>query len=360
MIKDKILMVSDYPFVKNEGGPRGYFNKCIVDNVPDNIHLINNVIPKKISIKKKLLIRLDKIISILKNRKYRNKNLANKFIKVKKYKFLYFHDMYSFYDVIHLIQKNQIVIFQSHSPETPSEEEYKLGARGKTYEKILKIEKGVFERTNYLILPNEKCKVIYQKILKAQHKIAYLTTGIKPITNLVKIPLKDDKINIFYIGRRNEIKGFPLLIKNFEEVLKVRNDLRLFIAGSGELSSKNENIIDLGITHRAYDWINSVDYVISLNEKSYFDLNIIEAIAINTPLIMTTTEGHEFFKNRKGIISVDEDNLLATLTNKNIIQKKYKEKRKEDLQQFYLKELSHLVYKQRLEDLASKIIIENN
>ena len=75
---------------------------------------------------------------------------------------------------------------------------------------------------------------------------------------------------------------------------------------------------------------------------------------------MTTTEGHEFFKNRKGIISVDEDNLLATLTNKNIIQKKYKEKRKEDLQQFYLKELSHLVYKQRLEDLASKIIIENN
>ena len=337
MIKDKVLMVCDYPFVKKEGGPRGYLNKCIVDNVPDNIHLINNVIPKKISIKKKLLIRLDKIISILKNRKYRNKNLANKFIKVKKYKFLYFHDMYSFYDVIHLIQKNQIVIFQSHSPETPSEEEYKLGARGKTYKKILKIEKGVFERTNYLILPNEKCKAIYKKILKAH-----------------------DKINIFYIGRRNEIKGFSLLIKNFEEVLKVRNDLRLFIAGSGELSSKNENIIDLGITHRAYDWINSVDYVISLNQKSYFDLNIIEAIAINTPLIMTTTEGHEFFENRKGIISVNEDNLLATLTNKNIIQKKYKEKSTEDLQQFYLKELSHLVYKQRLENLASKIIIENN
>ena len=360
MITDKILIVSDYAIAKNEGGPRGYFNKCIYKNIPDNIHLLNEQIPKSISIVKKIHLRIDRFLSKVTNKKYRNKLLANKFIKVQKYKYLYFHDMYSFYDVLHLIKKDQIVLFQSHSPEIPSVEEYKLGMSSKNYKKVVKIEKLVFNRTNYLVLPNKDCVDIYTSLLKPNHKIIYLQTGIKPIENLVKIPLDQTKINIFYIGRRNDIKGFPVLIKAFEEVLKIRNDIRLFIAGSGVLEIKNKNIIDLGITHFAYDWIHSMDYVISPNKVSYFDLNIIESIAIGTPLIMTTTQGHRFFKNKNGIISIDSKNIVDKLLDTSIIYKQYKAGVKQELENLYKNELSDFAYKQRLEVMAEKVLKENN
>ncbi|WP_159947797.1 glycosyltransferase [Polaribacter septentrionalilitoris] len=360
MIDDKILMVCDYPLLKNEGGPKGYFNKCIVNNLPHNVHLLNEVIPKKISIQKKVLLRLDKLYIILKRKKYSNKNLANKFIKIEKYKFLYFHDMYSFYDVIHLIKKDQVVLFQSHAPEIPSLEVYNIGVRGKKLEFVKLVEKRAFERANYLILPNKQCLTIYSSLLSKNIRVKYLRTGIKPIGKLQEIYIDENKINLFYIGRRNEVKGFPLLLKTFKKVLKERDDIRLYIAGNGEKIDYEDNIIDLGATNIAHDWINNMDYVISPNKTSYFDLNIIESIAIGTPLIMTTTEGHSFFKNKIGIIPITYNNFYEVLIDKSLINKNYKKEVKKKLLKFYKNELSSEVFKKQLRNLCDEIISINN
>ena len=92
MIGNKVLIVHDYPIAKNEGGPRGYYNKCIYLNEPDNIVALNDVLrnTKEISLKKKLEIRIDSFKIRCRKTNYRNKFLANKFIKIPKYKILYF------------------------------------------------------------------------------------------------------------------------------------------------------------------------------------------------------------------------------------------------------------------------------
>lgn len=360
MINNKILIVHDYPILENEGGPRGYYNKCIYLNEPVNLVSLNDVVInlKKISLKKRVLIKKEFIWHVLSNVKYRNINLANKFIKIPNHKFLYFHDIYSFNDIKHLIGRDQIVIFQPHSPELPSVEELNTGISEKKYNAIVKLEKAIFNRANYIILPNQECLSIYKAIISEKHKILFLRTGIKSITNLNKIPLDHSKINLFYIGRRNDIKGFPVLLKNFKKAIEKREDLRLFIAGSGDYIN-DKNIIDIGPTNRAYDWINSMDYVVSPNKSSYFDLNVLESIAIGIPIIMTTTQGHHFFKNKKGIISITHDTFYDVLIDKSLIKKDYKEKNQKDLLSFYEKDLSSSVYKLALENLCNTIILEN-
>lgn len=361
MIGNKVLIVHDYPIAKNEGGPRGYYNKCIYLNEPDNIVALNDVLrnTKEISLKKKLEIRIDSFKIRCRKTNYRNKFLANKFIKIPKYKILYFHDIYSFNDVKHLISKDQIVVFQPHAPELPSIEELNTGITQKKYQAIVAIEKAVFNRANYIVLPNKDCLSIYKEVITNKHKILYLRTGIKAINNTNKIPIDNDKINLFYIGRRNEIKGFPLLLNSFNEALKTRTDIRLFIAGGGE-SVSNSNIVDIGFTNHAYDWISSMDYVISPNASSYFDLNVLESIAIGTPLIMTTTDGHTYFKNKKGIVSITPDSFTNVLLDENLVNKYYKKNIQKDLFDLYKNKLSSTVYKANLEILCKTIIADNS
>lgn len=361
MIKDKVLIFCDYPIKENEGGPIGYFNKCIYQNIPDNVVLLKTLLDnaKHVPIKKKIQFRKNNALKRLKIQKYFDISLDNKFVKINgsSYKFLYFHSIYDLADVLHLIKENQIIILQSHSPELPSIERKNNGL--KDFEEVAYQERKAFERADYLVFPNENCLPIYKELITEKNKIKYLTTGIKPLKNLIVFPLDNTKINILYIGRRNEVKGFNFLIENFRNAVKVRSDLRLFIAGNGE-KVIGDNIYDIRNTETPFDWINSTDFVVSLNKTSYFDLNVIETICIGTPLIMTTTEGHEYFKNQKGIISVNYDNFLETLIDPKIIYKSFKAENETHLKKMYETSLSNNAFKNNLEKLCASIIDENN
>ncbi|SHG11754.1 Glycosyltransferase involved in cell wall bisynthesis [Flavobacterium micromati] len=354
MIEDKVLVFCDYPINENEGGPIGYYNKCLYKNTPDNIILLKSVFTAK-----KQFSIIEKIRNKFRNRFKKNdlvnSTLHTKFISLqcKEFKFFYFHSVYDLYDVLHLINEDQIVILQSHSPELPSAERFKNGAND--YLLVRKIEKISFKRANYLVFPNEDSMVIYNSVISDKHKIKFLTTGIKPIESKVVLPLDNQKINILYIGRKNEIKGFYFLIESFKKASAFRDDIRLIIAGNGE-KIIGKDIYDIGITDRPFDWINSVDFVISLNKESYFDLNVIESICLGTPLIMTTSEGHTFFKNRRGIISVDYDNIIGVLMNKNLVNKNYKIENRAFLKQFYHEFLSDIVFKNNLNKMCTTIL----
>lgn len=64
----------------------------------------------------------------------------------------------------------------------------------------------------------------------------------KPLSSKQKRTLKshfgirDDNINIVFAGRLDEVKGIYILVKAFEFVLKVRDDVRLYIVGDGVLA----------------------------------------------------------------------------------------------------------------------------
>lgn len=46
--------------------------------------------------------------------------------------------------------------------------------------------------------------------------------------------IDNSKINLMFIGRRNKIKGFDILINTFNEISQYRDDLNLILIGSGE------------------------------------------------------------------------------------------------------------------------------
>jgi glycosyltransferase involved in cell wall biosynthesis len=359
MISNKVLFFCNYPIVQNAGGPVGYFNKCIINNNPKNTILSNDISIKNVTLKDRINIHYERFFN-KKSEFLPHANSQNLFIKKKvcNYKLIYFHDIFSLYNVLHLLNNKQIVVLQSHTPELPSREAFNDGVSKEKYNKIKEIEIKAFNRANYIVLPNIECKIIYNQILNKNNKILELTTGIKKVEELSKFPICNKSINLLYIGRRNSIKGFDFLINEFKEICKFRKDLNLFIAGDGE-KVVHEKIFDIGKTDKAYDWINSVDFVISLNKTSYFDLNIIETISIGTPLIMTTTEGHTFFKNKKGIIDVNYENFKEVILNSNDISKEFKKENKQNLLDFHKNELSDSIYKQNLEIICNKIIEEN-
>ncbi|QTE23042.1 glycosyltransferase [Polaribacter cellanae] len=360
MIKDKILVYSDYIIHENSGGPPGYLYKCVLDNHPKEIVLLDDALKiNKIKFKVKLRHKLFKLLGFF-SKKLTNKN-TSKFIYSNSlnYKFIYFHDVFTLYNVLHLIKKEQIIILQSHSPQLPSEEKFDFSKNQKELIHSKLIEKLAFERANVLVFPNKECVITYKSLILKKHTIKYLLTGIKKIESSVFYPIKKNKINLLYIGRRNDIKGFNFLIKTFKEVTATRDDLCLFIAGSGALIN-GKNIYDLGLITTPYNWINSVDFVFSLNEKSYFDLNVIETICLGTPLIMTTTEGHNFFKNTRGIIDVTNKNLVDVLLSKNLINKKYKIENKKAILSLYNHFFTESIFKENLQTICREIIQQFN
>ena len=362
MISNQVLFFCNYPIVQNAGGPVGYYNKCIQDNYPENVELLNNVpLLQKISFFKRVKLHYDRFFVNTEKNKFPHAIVSNIFIKkdIQEYKYLYFHEIFSLYNVLHLLSKDQIVILQSHTPELPSVEALNEGISLDKYKKIQVIEKEAFKRANYVVLPTLECLPIYQALIQKDSKIKTLITGIKPIKNLVKYPLSQNSINILFIGRRNEVKGFDFLINAFKEISDSRKDINLFIAGKGT-KIIHDNIFDLGSTETPFDWINSVDFVLSLNKNSYFDLNVVETVSIGTPLIMTTTEGHNFFKNRPGIVDVTYDNFKEFILNSSDFSKEYKIRNREHLSKFYEKELNNSVYRQNLKELCNSIISENS
>lgn len=349
---NKVLIFTPYKLNKNSGGPIGFFSKVIFENVPENFEYTNLNETNKLTLTffNKILFLYHKIKNRIR-RDFTTTEIIKCFLlnKAYNYEYIYFHDIYTLYAVKNLIKSKQKVILQSHSPVIPSVEYEDYN--GKTgLSRVKKIEQYAFNKARFIILPNEGCYSIYKEIITNDKKIFYVKTGIKPIENIIELPLSQEKINILYIGRRNEIKGFDDLIYNFLKSTEKRKDLRLFLVGKGE-KIDNENIIDIGHSDIAYNWIKSMDFVISNNKSSYFDLNIIETLSIGTPLIMTTTEGHSYFSSCPGIIEYKYGELEKILLNNEIINKNFKNLHKDKMKLFFNEKLTNIVYKQELRNL---------
>lgn len=309
MISDKILIFFPRKANINAGGPAGFLAHNLQDKPRDCFVLAEDLFAPY-GFFGKLSYRIRRAIDKQRNNIGNHKEyfkIRDYFLKIKasQYKYIFFHEDIDFYCVQDLISDQQVVIFQPHCPQLHSEEFADYSPND--IEKITMIqnaEKAVFQRANIVVLPNEQCKPIYQSLYSPNNQFYYLLSGAKnkyhsrEITKIDNLP---STINLMYIGRRNAVKGFDIVLDSFKKARQHRKDLHLFVIGTGEKINE-EGVTDVGFSDQPLNWYHSVDYLINANRQSYFDLSIIEALSTGVPIIMSHNFGHYYYQQKSLLV----------------------------------------------------------
>lgn len=353
----KVLIWNDYP-LGPVGGPSGYLynlKSYIKENNIENIDFLNNEdFIKKVEVKKeKNFEGIRKIIREFKKQLFKTKKLEkriNKFYKfyegdysfINNYDIIHFHDVRSFYRAKNILKDFKgVTLLSSHCPKTPAQEEiednikmdYKTFPK-KLRERLEKIDQDSFKNANYLVFPCKEAQEPYEEdknikdILEEKYrnnKILYVPTGI-PIKRIEKdeeffsnkgIDVKD-KFIVSYIGRHNKVKGYDFLKELGIKVLEKYSDV-IFVIG-GEISEEfppiqNKNWIEFGWTKEGYNIIKNSDIFVLPNEKTYFDLILLEVLSMGTPVLLSETGGNKYFKryNENGLFYFERYNLEEAL-----------------------------------------------
>lgn len=367
----RILIWNDYP-LGPVGGPSGYLynlKSYIQENNIKNIDFLNNEeFIKKIEVKKeKSFEAIRKIIREFKKQLFKTKKLEkriNKFYRlyegdysfVNNYDIIHFHDVRSFYRAKNILKDFKgITLLSSHCPKTPAQEEiednikmdYKTFPQ-KLRERLEKIDQESFKNANYLVFPCKEAQEPYEEdinlkeILEEKYKsnkILYVPTGI-PIKHIEKdkeffsnkgIDVKD-KFIVSYIGRHNKVKGYDFLKELGIKVLEKYNDVVFVIGGeiSGEiLPIEDKNWVEFGWTKEGYSIIKNSDIFVLPNEKTYFDLILLEVLSMGTPVLLSETGGNKYFKkyDENGLFYFEKYNLNQALEKFDMAYKLWKNKK---------------------------------
>jgi glycosyltransferase involved in cell wall biosynthesis len=313
LIKDKILIFFNREININSGGPSGFLAHNYADKPRNTFVLSSDLFDRN---RFRYVCR-----RLFFNWPSNEDEFIYNEIGARNFKFIYFHDCYTFERVKGLIPPGQIVILQSHSPELPSKEQESLNSPKELIEFTRSAEINSFRRANIVVFPNPDCLPLYDSLIFDRSKVRYLLSGCKSFQTNSKFPLDPNKINILYIGRRNYIKGFDYLMKSFSRVMNVRADINLLIVGNGDFVDGN-NIFDIGFSSTPYNWVRNVDYVINANRQSYFDLSVLESLSCGAKLILASNFGHKYFDGVSEDILCfnvnDEDSLFNLLISNDI------------------------------------------
>jgi len=366
-MKNQVLIFIPYSADVTHGGPAGFAAQNLAGHVLQHAVLTPNR-PTYSSLSQKLWRGGRQLIGLLSippvyRWEYTQSRFAFKHAKVSEYKFVYFHDMYNLFFCRDLLRESQTVILQPHMPELLHEEEITFGKTDPEFIRWVKhkVTPAVFGRANFVVMPNPGALAIYKSVIAESSKIIYLLSGARQPSHVTTVPFDPQYVYLLFIGRRDPIKGFDLLLEAFKRAYLRRPELRLVLIGSGK--TETPGIIDLGYSQRPHDWIASVDWVINCNRQSYLDLSVLETLANGTPLLMTCTWGHEVFKNASpGIIDFGDSSV------DNIEQALLKIGRKIELgpeamernRELYQKSFSDAVYRKKLDETLGYLVNDNS
>lgn len=363
MIDDKILIFFPRMANINAGGPAGFLAHNLQDK-PREVFILAEDLFVPYNFMNKLFYRVRRFMDRLETKTGNHKEffkIRDYFYRIKasKYKYIFFHEDVDFYCVQDLINEQQVVIFQPHCPQLHSEEYADYAPNDiEKIEMIKHAERAVFERANIVVLPNEGCKSIYQSLYTSQNIFYYLLSGAKSSYNdsqqRVVLPTSRETINLMYIGRRNNIKGFDIVLDAFRKARKIKNNLHLFIVGSGE-KIEEEGITDIGFSSQPLSWYHSVDYLLNANRQSYFDLSIIEALSTGVPVIMSHNFGHEYYYQKSSLIQTYDVQQKDALYNILIGDLKKRDYNNQENTLLYLNELTDEHYYDRFKKFYENV-----
>lgn len=302
---------------KNAGGPSGYlYNlKIGLDKFDNNIEFftINNATEKNTESTNKTIkynpIYLDCRLAIsylfkgIKTKKRINSDLYEMSC-------VHVHASEDLWVLKAIIGYKGKIIFTPHRPETLANEvvtTQQLLNDTKYKFPILRcvcnfIERYSYRNANAFIFPSKGAAKIYEKFPGFMDNIAnkemrFVYTGTRDVNENARIDdygqLREDGKTVFtYVGRHNYIKGYDLLVDAFPCIES--HDAKIVCAGaqSNIEAPKSKKWMELGYINNANSLMKTADCVIIPNRNTYFDLVIVEALAVGAIVITSNTGGN--------------------------------------------------------------------
>ena len=116
--------------------------------------------------------------------------------------------------------------------------------------------------------------------------------------NEIDLSFLNDKINLLFVGRFCEEKGFDILLQAFERVSKLNSNLRLIVCGEGELQTLLDKYIQKGLNifHQKpipdlSSFYKIADVVILPSRVDPYPLVMLETIHFQKKLIASNVDG---------------------------------------------------------------------
>jgi glycosyltransferase involved in cell wall biosynthesis len=313
------------------GGPVGYLYNIFNEIQLNNIRSIDFLPPEQNieTLKSKIFTYLMKNVRYFKFYFFKSSLLKKatlpKDVNLSNYDVIHFHDTISLFKARNLIiDFNGKIILTSHSPEPLHEElinnnysDLKLKQRESLYNILNFIDEYSFLRTDYIMFPCEEAKEPYnvwpffKKIINDDKgKFLYCPTGTSIVTAKLdkdlfrqKHNIKNDAFVISYVGRHNSIKGYDTLKIMGEQILAKYPDVYFIIGGIEQpLKGLNhERWIEVGFTKDPHSLIAASDLFILPNKQTFFDLILLEVLALGTMVLASKTGGNKYFKKFENI-----------------------------------------------------------
>lgn len=118
--------------------------------------------------------------------------------------------------------------------------------------------------------------------------LAYETSAIRSV-----LGIPDTAVVVSYVGRKIPVKGFDLFAAAAQQMLSKHSEVFVLTAGMGPGAvPATDRWINLGWSRTAGDVLNASDLIVAPNRETYFDLGIIEALALGKYVITTRTGGN--------------------------------------------------------------------
>lgn len=258
-----------------------------------------------------------------------------------------------------------IVILQSHSPLPLGQETCinmpKIEKRfiRNIEEKYEVVDRYAFDRADYIIFPCEEAEEPYHdnwsyfsdiKEKKAD-AFKYVTTGIDaPKINkdketvLRELGIAENDFIISYVGRHNYVKGYDLLKEIGKKCLDEMDDAYCVCAGREEpyTGLDHSRWIEIGWTTDPHSYISASDVFVLPNRVTYFDIVMIEVLAIGKIVVASRTGGNKYFErmNAEGVFLYDTTDeaveIIKRIKNMSLEERKKLENANKDFYKKYL------------------------
>ncbi|MEE1075056.1 MAG: glycosyltransferase family 4 protein, partial [Acutalibacteraceae bacterium] len=244
-------------------------------------------------------------------------------VDLNKYEIVHFHHTRAMYEIRNSLKDYKgTVILTSHSPVPLSKEIYdeqitpfEKKVFKKLYSRLIEMDEYAFNRADIILFPCEEAEEPYINNWSEYTEIrntrkehyAYIPTGIpdcRAKRNRLEVRkelgIAEDDFYVSYVGRHNFVKGYDKLKEIGKELLK-DNKSWMVVAGKEEPLKRydHKRWIEIGWTNDAHSYIGASDVFVLPNLETYFDIVMLEVLALGKPVVASRTGGNKYFERLK-------------------------------------------------------------
>ena len=326
----KTLIYLNQAELAPKGGPYavGYYIKKRLEELGNTdisfIPVNQRNVASNVSIKANSIISKGKYLYHIWNR-YRRYSNALKTggyarIDLNQFEIVHFHHTRELFEARKSLENYKgKIILTSHSPVPLSKEIFDEQITNiekrifrKTYSRLIEMDEYAFNRADYILFPCEEAEEpyinnwpSYTQIRKnRKDRYVYIPTGIPDCSpkwgrSVIRneLGISDGDFVISYVGRHNYIKGYDSLKKIGAKVLSTHNAWVVVAGKEAPLTRlQNERWIEIGWTNDAHSYISASDVFVLPNLETYFDIVMLEVLALGKIVVASRTGGNKYFE----------------------------------------------------------------